>query len=191
MQNVKLEAFSDSLVLTATDTEVGVRLSLPNVVVKQAGAVVIPVNRLNMIMRESSEESLTIEGDESKTKISGRSSRFELQGQNPAEFPEVGAAATEDCLEVKAGVLRELIRRTLFATETESSRYALGGVLLELDDKHLVAVGTDGRRLAKMAGPVAVHGKPNLAGTTIIVPARAMQIIERILPEDEIGRAHV
>jgi len=185
LQNVKLEALNDNVVLTATDTEIGVRLSLPNVEVKQPGSVVIPVNRLNMIMRESTDETLTIDGDESRTKISGRSSRFELQGQNPAEFPEVGVVTADDYLEIKAGVLRELIKRTLFATETESSRYALGGVLLEVDDKHLVAVGTDGRRLAKMAGPVAIHGKPNQSGTTIIVPARAMQIIERILPEDE------
>jgi DNA polymerase-3 subunit beta len=185
LQNVKLEAFDNSLILTATDTEVGVRLRMSDVDVKQPGAVVIPVGRLNMIMRESSEETLTIEGDESRTKVSGRSSKFELQGQNPSEFPEVPDVSGNDCLEVKAGVLRELIRRTLFATDTESSRYALGGVLLEHDQKSLISVGTDGRRLAKMEGPVSVVGKPDETGTATIVPARAMQLIERILPDDE------
>lgn len=185
LQNVKLEASSTGLVLTATDTEVGVRLSMPQVDVKQPGSVVIPVGRLSMIMRESSDETLTIEGDEARTKVSGRSSKFELQGQNPAEFPEVPEVAAENCLEIKAGVFRELIRRTLFATDAESSRYALGGVLLELDQKSLIAVGTDGRRLAKMEGPVSVTGKPDTGGTATIVPARAMQLIERILPDDE------
>ncbi len=185
LQNVKLEALGSDLVLTATDTEVGVRLSMPNVEIQQPGAVVIPVSRLSMIMRESSDETLTIEGDESRTRISGRNSRFELQGQNPVEFPEVSDISSGDCFEIKAGVLRELIRRTLFATDTESSRYALGGVLLETDQKVMVAVGTDGRRLAKMEGPVSVVGKPDQSGGATIVPARAMQLIERILPDDE------
>ena len=68
----------------------------------------------------------------------------------------------------------------MFATDSESSRFALGGVLLEFSAEHVTAVGTDGRRLAKMEGPVALKD-----GTPIdaqpIVPARAMQLIERCL----------
>ena len=41
----------------------------------------------------------------------------------------------------------------MFATDNESSRYALGGVLLELTADKITAVGTDGRRLAMMEGP--------------------------------------
>ena len=57
-------------------------------------------------------------------------------------------------------MLRELIRRTVFATDNESSRYALGGVKLEFGDDNITAVGTDGRRLAKMTGPVTKSGTP-------------------------------
>ena len=46
-----------------------------------------------------------------------------------------------------------MIRRTIFATDNESSRYALGGVLLEMAADKIIAVGTDGRRLAKMEVP--------------------------------------
>lgn len=186
LQNVKLEATGNSLILTATDTEVGVRLRMDDVEVQRAGCVVIPVNRLSLIMRESNDEVLSVEGDENRTRIQGKHSRFDLQGQNPDEFPDVATADTEDYFELHAGVLRELIRRTLFATDTESSRYALGGVLLEVDGQNLIAVGTDGRRLAKMEGALQVIGNPQAGTATTIVPARAMQLIERILPEDEI-----
>jgi len=68
----------------------------------------------------------------------------------------------------------------VFATDNESSRYALGGVLVELGDKEVTAVGTDGRRLAKMQGPaVATWG--GAAEAAPIVPARAMQLVERCL----------
>ena len=186
LQNVKLDAQADRVVMTATDTEVGVRLNVPEVEVKQSGSVVIPVSRLNMILRECNDDILILEGDENKTKITGKTSRFELQGQNPDEFPEVVDFEEQDYYELKAGVLRELIRRTLFATDTESSRYALGGVLLEINENTITAVGTDGRRLAKMEGPCKVIGKPQNNQATTIVPARAMQLIERILPDDEV-----
>jgi len=80
--------------------------------------------------------------------------------------------------------MRELVRRTVFATDNESSRFALGGVLVELDTKSVTAIGTDGRRLAKMEGPAtAVNGSPTAAQP--IVPARAMQLIERCLGSAE------
>ena len=46
--------------------------------------------------------------------------------------------------EVPVRFFRELVRRTVFATDTESSRYALGGVLLEMHAEGIIAVATDG-----------------------------------------------
>ena len=185
LQNVKMDVTEKGGLLTATDMEVGVRLNIPDLDVDTAGSAVIPVQRLNMILRESSDEFLFIESDPDKTLVTGQSSRFELQSQNPDEFPEVADFEDSDYFEVTAGVMRELIKRTLFATDSESSRYALGGVLLEMEGDSIVAVGTDGRRLAKMQGALSKTGNPT-AGSATIVPARAMQLIERILPEDSV-----
>jgi len=186
LQNVKMEVTDKGGLLTATDMEVGVRLAIPDLEADTPGTAVIPVQRLNMILRESSDEFLFIESDPDKTLVTGQSSRFELQSQNPDEFPEVADFEDKDFFEVTAGVMRELIKRTLFATDSESSRYALGGVLLEMEGDSIVAVGTDGRRLAKMQGALSKVGNPK-AGSATIVPARAMQLIERILPEDSVS----
>ena len=182
LQNVKLEAIDGTVRLTATDMEVGVRLSVDDVEIETPGSAVIPVARLNAILRESSDESLHITADENSILVTGKQSRFELQAQNPDEFPEVADFEGEDYFEIPSGTLKELIRRTLFATDAESSRYALSGVLLELDDDSLTAVGTDGRRLAKMEAAITRHGDPGNAGTATIVPSRSMQLIERTLP---------
>ncbi len=186
LQNVKIDVTKTGGMLTATDTEVGVRLNVPDLEIMVPGSAVIPVTRLSMILRESRDEFLFIEADSEKTVVSGGSSRFELQAQNPDEFPEVAEFVDNDYYEVSAKVLKELIKRTLFATDSESSRYALGGVLLEMDENTITAVGTDGRRLAKMQGVMNVVGNPTTGGSTTIVPARAMQLMERILPEDDV-----
>ena len=185
LQNVKLDVSKDGGILTATDTEVGVRLNVPDIEVEAAGTAVVPVTRLSMILRESNDEMLQIDADADRTLITGTQSRFELQAQNPDEFPQVASFDDTDYYELNAGVLKELIRRTLFATDSESSRYALGGVLLEMDDKTITAVGTDGRRLAKMQGLVKKVGNP-ASGSTTIVPSRAMQLMERILPDGNV-----
>ena len=181
LQNVKLEASEDSVRLTATDMEVGVRISVSDVEVHSPGSAVIPVSRLNAILRESADEELEITADTAKILVTGKQSRFELQAQNPDEFPDVVDFTDTDFYEVPAAALRQLIKRTLFATDAESSRYALSGVLLEVEEQVMTAVGTDGRRLAKMEAPVKLHGSPAVSQTTI-VPSRAMQLIERTIP---------
>lgn len=185
LQNVKLEVSKTEGILTATDTEVGVRLNVPDLEVESAGSAVVPVSRLSMILRESNDDVLVIDADADRTLITGANSRFELQAQNPDEFPQVASFDDQDYYEINAGVLKELIKRTLFATDSESSRYALGGVLLEMDDKTITAVGTDGRRLAKMQGVLKKVGNPQAASTTI-VPSRSMQLMERILPDGDV-----
>lgn len=185
LQNVKLDVTKDAGILTATDTEVGVRLMVPDLEVISPGSAVVPVSRLSMILRESSDELLEIDADADRTLITGANSRFELQAQNPDEFPEVANFEESDYFEINSNILKELIKRTLFATDSESSRYALGGVLLEMDDKTITAVGTDGRRLAKMQGVIGKVGNPK-TGSTTIVPSRSMQLMERILPDSEV-----
>ena len=78
-----------------------------------------------------------------------------------------------------------MIRRTIFATDNESSRYALGGVLLELTPDKITAVGTDGRRLAMMHGPAKAVGGHQTGDATTIVPTKAMHLIERSLTDGD------
>jgi DNA polymerase-3 subunit beta len=185
LQNVKLDVSGDEAVLSATDLEVGIRCSVPEVEVQVAGSAILPVTRFGSILRELPDEQLELEADPQGTLVKGQRSEFKLPSQNPAEFPDVATFSGEKFHEVPARFLREVIRRTIFATDTESSRYALGGVLFELTEDHLTAVGTDGRRLAKMEGPaMAVNGHSTLDQMTII-PTRALQLMERALSDGD------
>lgn len=181
LQNVKLEVTSEGALLMATDLEIGVRIELPEVTVETPGSVLLPVARFGAVLRESSDRQLRIRTDAKGTTIRGERSTFQLQASNPDEFPNTPALHEERYHELPAIAFRELIRRTIFATDTESTRYALGGVLLEFSPDKIVAVGTDGRRLAKMEAPARMVGDHQPLDGTTIVPSRSMQLIERAL----------
>lgn len=183
LQNVKLEVRDGSAILMATDLEIGVRVEVPGVEVEAAGTAVLPINRFQSILRESSDASLRVETDGQNLVVSGQHSEFRLPAENPDEFPAVASFSESKYHEIPARLFKELIRRTIFATDNESSRYALGGVLLELGADQCVAVGTDGRRLAKMAGPGKSVGGHQTGDNTTIVPTKAMHLIERALTD--------
>lgn len=179
LQNVKLIVSQQEATLLATDMEVAIRLEVPGIQVESPGSAVLPVARFGSILRESTDAKLSVEADAQGTVVRGERSEFKLPGENPDEFPEVASFGDESYHELPARLLKELIRRTLFATDTESSRYALGGVLLEFEADKITAVGTDGRRLAKMEGPCQTIGSCEGDDLATIVPAKSMQLIER------------
>ena len=185
LQNVKLTVADGTATMLASDTELGIRLDVPGIQVETPGSVVMPVARFGPILRESSDDTIKIETDGDSILIRGERSEFRLQAENPDEFPDVPEFEEKSYHELPARLLKELVRRTLFATDAESSRYALGGVLLEFGESNVVAVGTDGRRLAKMEGPgQAVAGHPKTTNS-IIVPTKAMHMIERALSDGD------
>lgn len=184
LQNVKLEVGPESATLMATDLEVGIRYDVSGIEVEAPGAALLPVARFGSILRESSDATFRIESSQDGTTVRGERSQFKLPSENPLDFPAIAQFSDANHYEIPARLFRELIRRTVFATDNESSRYALGGVKLEWQNNVLTAVGTDGRRLARMEGPAQAVGQPAPFGEVTVVPTRAMNLIERALAED-------
>lgn len=185
LQNVKMEIDGDQATLMATDLEVGIRYDVSGITVEQPGSVILSVERFGPILRECVDDVLKIEADDHGISVFGGHSEFKLQASDPAEFPPIARFEESVFMEVPARFFRELIRRTLFSTDNESSRYALGGILLEMETDRITAVATDGRRLAKMDGPVSTsEGFVQAEGMTI-VPSRAMQLIERTISDGD------
>lgn len=181
LTNVKLDVDTAGAVVSATDLEVGIRIAIEGVEAAAPGAVLLPAGRLAAIVRESAPGTVfDIHTDGTATIVKAPRSEFRLPAEDPLEFPAVAGFPEGSGHELSASLVRELVRRTVFATDNESGRYALGGVLVELAEGQVTAVGTDGRRLAKMQGPAGTTG-----GTPVdaapIVPARAMQLVERSL----------
>jgi DNA polymerase-3 subunit beta len=182
--NVKLVAKKEGVTLLATDLEVGIRCQVNGVEVAATGQVVLPTARMLAILRESTDPVLEIETNESKALIRGQRSRFQLTTESPDEFPEVPDFTDETYHMLSSTLLRTMIRRTVFATDIESSRYALNGLLVELEGNKISLVGTDGRRLAVVRGSATAVGGPSTKDFTPVVPTKAMNLIDRTLGEE-------
>jgi DNA polymerase-3 subunit beta len=184
LENVKLEATPELATVMATDLEIGIRIDVPGFEVEAPGDVVLPIRRFGSILRESSDAKLHLESDGSRTLVRSGQSEWQLPCQNPDEFPAVSPFAEERYHQMPARFFRELVRRTVFASDTESSRYALGGVLIELGGEGIVGVATDGRRLARQQGPAEAIADHQTTENTVI-PTRAMLVMERALADNE------
>ncbi len=187
LQCVKLiaskEGGTSCLTLLATDLEAGFRYQITAVEVEQEGEALVPAERLAGIVRESNEDSLTIETEKEACHVRGASSKFRILGYDPAEYPAVANFEGEADFEVPAQVLSDMIGRTLFAAAKAHSHYAMSGVLWEAKGKKLQLVATDGHRLAQAKGTLA---KSAAREVTAIVPAKLMSLVQRVTGGDEV-----
>lgn len=188
LQNVKLVADPDvGAILMATDLEVGIRHRVLGVNAYEPGSVILPTQKMQSILSTSADAELHIETDGDQLIVRGTYAQFRLPSEDPSLYPEVPDFAATSYHVVAASDLRRLIRRTMFATDAESTRYALGGVLVELSDDTITMVGTDGRRLAKMeAAAEAENGATPPAGSPVI-PIKALKLIDRNLDDEELS----
>lgn len=184
LSSIKIE-FSppDSALLLATDLELGIRYQISGVSTGEPGHVVLPVGQTISILRELSDETVTLKDVSGGVVLQGGTSRFELSTEDPLQFPDVPGLGEEVGQKIKAGVLAQMIRRTAFACAAENSRYALHSVLLEFEEGRARLVATDSKRLAVMPGAVEFAG-PEPEGSWLLAP-KSLQLLTRVLQDPE------
>jgi|SRR6516164_8552511 DNA polymerase-3 subunit beta len=183
LKNLKAIAEGDRCTIMATDLELGIRLEVRGVTVEETGDAIMPAARTLAILRESTDEELLLQANTERCLVQGQFNEFEMPSEDPANFPDVPTFAEEKYHELKAENLREMIRRTIFAAAIENPRYAVTGILWELEGNSARLVATDGRRLAVDQGPAEGHGGHDTKGQTPVVPTKAMSLLERNLAD--------
>jgi DNA polymerase-3 subunit beta len=184
LQCVKLTAEDNTLTIAATDLEVAIRYNDNQVQIEQAGEALLPADKLRDIVRESVDDTLSIEVNGDNATIKGGDSKFTIFTQNPKEFPPVPDFEGEADFQIAGGHLKQLIGQTLFAAAKESTRYAFNGVLIVAKAKKINLVSTDGRRLAQAKGDISGDKLPK-DGAKAIVPAKALTLIEKLIDDPE------
>ena len=187
LRNIKAIVDDDCCTLMATDLELGIRLEVRGIKVEEPGNALLPTARLIAILREATDEEMTIEAGPDKCVVRGNTNEFEMPGEDPSAFPDVPAFAEEKYHELPAGVLREMIKRTIFAAATEGQvRFgATTGVLWELEDEKAALIATDGRRLALTTAQAKPHGDHTTKGQLPVVPSKAMNLLAHNLTEPD------
>src|SRR5262249_15406855 len=191
LKNLKAIVEEGRCTLMATDLELGIRLDVRGLKTDEPGEALFPTGRMIAILREATDEELVIEAGPEACVVRGQANEFSMPGEDPAAFPDIPSFAEEKYHELTAGVLREMIRRTLFAAAaSEHTRFgATTGVLWELEDEQARLVATDGRRLALAMGPTQSNGGHSTKGHMPEAPPKAMSLLERNVTEpDEVVR---
>lgn len=185
LKNVKLLVADQQATLVGTDQEVGIRYTLPEVETDSSGEALIPTQRMTAILREIQDDAISLEVNEGTLWVRAGASEFQLSTEDPAEFPDVEGFTGEDYHAVPGKTLKQLIHRTIFATDVESTRYALGGVRLELTPDKITLAATDSRRLAVTYASCSAQGNVTEEQGEPVVPAKAMSLIERSVSDDD------
>ena len=152
LSHILLEWEKNSLYLTGTDLETGIREELV-AKVHQKGKASVSAKKIYEIVRELPEETIHIQKKENQwiTLQCGKSV-FNLAGLDPEEFPSLPNYQEENFSTVSNRLIREMIEKTVFAASNEESRYHLNGVFFVQSKQGgkeiLRMVATDGHRLS-------------------------------------------
>src|SRR4051812_41846160 len=89
LQCVKLTAADNSLTVAATDLEVAIRYTDNQVQIEQPGEILVPADKFRDIVRESVDDTLSVEVAGEQALIKGQDSQFKIFTQKASEFPPV------------------------------------------------------------------------------------------------------
>ncbi len=188
LSHLLLDASEGTPRIFATDLDVGVRLPL-DAQVLTPGAVAVSARRLYDIARELPDDTVEIRvSSEHQMVIHCRRSEFKLKGLPRDDFPRLPELQGQPAVSLLGGLLRDMIRKTIFAVSTDVTRHALNGVLLQLTEEEIRMVATDGHRLApvKQKRAQATGAPPWQA----LIPRKALSEIAKII-RDEAGAVAV
>jgi DNA polymerase-3 subunit beta len=139
--------FRDGLV-TATDLEIQIETAWP---CEDAPAMLLPHGRLASIVGLSRPDAeVTLTPDETKCIVTAGSGRWTMPVEDAAEFPHMEAGELQPVTRLPADQFARAVKSVIYATDNESSRYALGAVLCEVKGDTVTFVATDGRRLSRV-----------------------------------------
>jgi DNA polymerase III subunit beta len=186
--NILLSTADGALAIRATDLDMEVSTSCA-ATVTAPGSTTVPAGMLHDILRKLPEGAdVSVELGDILTQATIRSgrSRFTLQTLPATDFPDITTGEMAHSFEIAAADLATMLGEVGFAISTEETRYYLNGIYLHVTDgadgMKLVAVATDGHRLARRTLP-APEGAAGMPG--IIVPRKAVAEIVRML--DKLG----
>lgn len=194
LSNLLLVAGSDRVSFTGTDLEVEMAASVeaPGA---EAGEVTVPARKLFDICRalpDGSKIQFKLSGE--RITVSSGRSRFTLATLAATEFPIIENIELVERVRLPKDTLKQLMDRTAFAMANQDVRYYLNGMLLDLRDKSLRCVATDGHRLALAETELE---STSGAQRQIIIPRKGVVELQGMFEsgdgdvELEFGRAHL
>jgi len=183
LANVLLSARKNKLLVSATNLEISVCLTI-GAKVKKQGEITIPARVITDLISNLKTGTLNLKADKEILELSTQNFSSKLTGMNSADFPEVPKEVGKGSLNLQASTLLESLSQVLFAASIDETRPVLTGVLFIFGKGSLILVATDGFRLSQKKLSLK-STKSALQDQKVILPKTALIELSRLAGEDE------
>ena len=180
LEGILLKAEGFQLTLTGYDLEMGITTTIETNV-RQAGEIVLSAKLLGDMVRRLPSGEVSIYTNESgNATIKGGVAEFDILAMSASDYPDLPTPGADHTLTIKAGMLRGMIEKTLYAVSQDDKKPAHTGELFAIEEDKLTVVALDGYRLAIVERPVQAEKH-----IRIIIPAKTLTEVNKLLGDDE------
>ena len=180
LECIKISAKNDGITLSATDGEISIIKTIKSEVYEE-GEVCVPGKYFADFIKKLEGVQITLTSENKKMDIIYADSQTSMQVLSADDFPKIDLDIKENSFKLKTKDLKKFINSTSFCCATDDSRPILKGCQFVIDGENICVTSLDGFRLATISGKV-VSSTGNME---IICPARTLNEIEKMLPDDE------
>jgi DNA polymerase-3 subunit beta len=169
--------------MSATNLEIAISTWI-GAEIQEEGAITVPARLLTDFINSLSKQTLSVTSTTPGKGIHLKGDRVDatINGADAAEFPPIPSVEDGIATRVDSKVIREAIHQVVLAAAVEDSRPVLTGVNVELEGTSLTLAAADGFRLAVHKSSVLDAVPEKLS---VIVPARTLQEVERLIEGDD------
>ena len=177
LEGILIQTNDKEVKLTTYDLEIGIEYIIDADVLEQ-GATVVNAIMFSEIIRKLPDTEINISLNEKNLLvIECEGSLYKLATMNPEEFPELPQINVENSIDIEQNVLKEMIRKTIFAVSNEENRPIFTGCLFEIKNNKLNVVAVDGFRLAWKSK--FLQNSSN--DFTAVIPGRTLNEVNKII----------
>lgn len=192
LNGIKFELNEDSLVLTASDSELLIKSIIDKNEIKKienTGNIVVQSDRFLDILRNMPEDIIDFEiSDGLKINISSGTSKYSLNCYDPNEYPNIKIEEHKNPININSNILKQVISQTVFAISNQELRPLLTGINIKITGDIFECIATDSYRLAKKIIKLENSVDEDI---NIVVPGKNILELDKILTEDDNIEIHI
>ncbi len=184
LSNVLIQQDNEKTTFLTTDLEIQIKTAAAkDASANQNFSLTVSAKKFQDILRSlTSNEEITLTRQDDHLQVKSGKSAFNLQILPAEDFPEIAQELdSEVSITLKQSEFKKLLHLVQFSVAQQDIRYYLNGLLLLVESKHLIAVGTDGHRLAYIATDLESDQKKQ----EVILPRKAVFELSKLLNDSE------
>ena len=179
LEGILIQTNDNEIKLTTYDLEIGIEYII-ECEIKEQGSTVVNAIMFSEIIRKLPDTEIYISlNDKNLLEIECEGSLYKLATMNPEEFPELPKIEIENSIEVDQNVLKNMIRKTIFAVSSEENRPIFTGCLFEIENNKLNLVAVDGFRLALRS----IYLNKQTNNFSAVIPGKTLNEVNKIISD--------